>query len=442
MKKEIRTKWWALYDLLADLVQIPGGRGPLNLGPRRVDPALFFPLLGVCLADRVLLLGERGTGKSTLARIICALVGGLPVDFLDIAQLRVNPELTLEMMIAAPDLAELNQGRLKVLWSVFAKCPYKIVDELFRLPPGKASIFLQGLDTGTWSYLSSHLRTGLVPVVATGNYADAGSYEAIPPLLDRFSIGVELGYRGPRHALRVAQGDPLEARARGYGLNERFDEAVAAASQPGEEAVNALRVLGEKVKRERAQKGLPVLYEPELVALREVVHAMPLTPEAQGYGVFLFSLLAACSKRGMKRSVEPCPQTCQFFETPCSWVQNGASVRAFQAIIRYGQALAWLIDEEKLSARCMTLAAPYAIWHRTTFNPALADKLQDERSSPWNLYVAQLFASKVFEIYQAEGAMAQELSLSKLNGLGLKLGEVKNPVFLDLLLEESREREG
>ena len=74
----IAEKWWNLFELLAEIYQLPGGRGPVNLGARRVDPALFFTLLAATLRDNALILGERGTGKTTLARLACSLISGLP----------------------------------------------------------------------------------------------------------------------------------------------------------------------------------------------------------------------------------------------------------------------------------------------------------------------------------------------------------------------------
>jgi MoxR-like ATPase len=439
-----KEKWWDLFGILAEIYQLPSGRGPLNLGTRRVDAALFFTLLATTLRDNALILGERGTGKTTLARLICSLISGLPFEFFEIAQLRVNPELTLETMIGAPDLGELNQGRIKVIWTNFVKSPYKIIDELFRLPPGKASILLQGLDTGIWTYCGQHLNTGKVPAISAANYADAGSFEVIPPLLDRLQVAVEMGYRGPRHALRVAEGGSIEEKAETLGLNEHLEEAISAAEKPGEEGVKALRALGEEIKKEREKQGIPVLYEAELREMKALIEALPVDQTAREYSQFLISLLSGCPKKGMKRANEPCPSTCEFLDSPCSWVQTGASVRACQALFRYAKAVAWLTGFEKVKLDDFVVVAPYILWHRCAFHSVLKDRFQrDQRSSPWDLFVTQRFVAKVLEIYEREGEAARILlTQGAPESFGVKANEIKNPVLLDIILEVAREGVG
>ncbi len=53
--EDLKAKWWAIYDLIADIAQILGGRGSLNLGSRGENfrSHITFPLPKECCCIRL-----------------------------------------------------------------------------------------------------------------------------------------------------------------------------------------------------------------------------------------------------------------------------------------------------------------------------------------------------------------------------------------------------
>lgn len=157
------------------------------------DERLYlFSILTALDSGRQLTIGSYGLGKTTLLQAVLSTIYSLPVELYRAAQLRGHPEQTDEKMIGRPDLSALNQGKERVIWSLFSLVPGKIVDEINRLPEGKQNELLDAVDTGTFQYLNEVLFQPDQPFFATMNYPDAGNTELIPPMRDRFDVCVEM----------------------------------------------------------------------------------------------------------------------------------------------------------------------------------------------------------------------------------------------------------
>jgi len=428
---EMRNRIWELYHFLAKICNLGND---LELGKHPVNTPLLLQLLAGILGEGVVIYGEPGTGKTSTACLVASILSGIPFSFYQAFQLRCNPELTLEHMLGRPHLGALSRGEEEVVWSYWAKAPVKVVDELPRMPPGKQNMLLQGLEIGIWTYLNQNISTGRdTPVYATANYPDPGSYEVVPPLLDRFSVGVELGYPGALRAVAVADGDTIQEKAQRWGLDEYWHEAVEAASKPNQEGHQALLELAErKIKPFREAKDLPVLYRREIEAIRREIVRKPFSKAAAVFREYLVSRMSFCENFKQKRSNESCPRGCEYFDSTCSWVTAAPSARVNRHIRVYAQALTWLRGSRWVLPEDIARVAPFCIWHRVRFNRHAIEAVKGEkRADPLLLHLSRKLVNALKDEFEEEKAFLLELRKARTGSVNPK--EVKNLYYRDLL---------
>ncbi|MBN1924059.1 MAG: hypothetical protein JW791_04855 [Nanoarchaeota archaeon] len=138
-----------------------------------------------------LITGTYGAGKTTISEAISSIFNSIPLEIVSEGLLRCNPQLTEEKMIGRPDLGMLQQGIEKVVWSYFTLMPTNLIDEFNRMGADKQILLLDSIDRGNFKYLNDMIKKNGA-TYATKNEIDGGNTELLPPILDRFSVEVEV----------------------------------------------------------------------------------------------------------------------------------------------------------------------------------------------------------------------------------------------------------
>ena len=375
---------------------------------RRFNGALLFSIFAFILRENVLLLGEYGAGKTTVAEVLGSLLAGFPLSAIVQAEVRASPDITEEKIIARVDIGKLNQGIEKVVWAAFVKSPVHIVDELPRMPEIRQSLLLEGIRTGVWTYLGQLLRTGRTSLFSTANWEEfgGGSFDLSPALRDRFAVAVEAGYPGPSTALEITH-FRTEERARKLGLDYAASDAMHLLATPYDP--DALEAFSAEFKANLGQRGIPTLSREELQTAEQEISGMPVTDEANLFLQVMISSLNFCVLTGEKRSARfgtgvirrDCPADCKFADTACSRIVSGGSRRKERAIRAMAQALAWFVGEPTVNAEHVVTVAPFCIWHRSTFGSSFLSSLRHEpRRLPLQLEAARHWATELYDEFE------------------------------------------
>lgn len=406
----LREKFWELYRFLADLIQ---PHPDLKLERHEVNSGLLLQILTGIFKDVLLLVGGYGGGKTSTSRFICSVLGGLPLDLVTAAEIRGTPELTIENAFARPHLGKLLSGQEVVIWGLFLRVIYRIIDELPRIPSAKQAFLLQGVETNRWNYLNSSLKTPPAALYVTANYQDEGSFQIIPPLKDRCSLAIEMGYQGLNRSFDITMGsEKLEEKGARYGLNDLAEQAFELAKiEPAEEAIAKLIEFGETTFKPRLQaKGLAMLSQAEMEAIIRQVSRLSFDELAKDFLRFLISSLSFCIHTGQKRLQERCKGDCKLKKTACAMVEGGGSYRWYKDIVKYARALAWLQSRDEVIMDDIVTIAPFALWHRTSWSKGLLNTIKGQpRRVPPELHAAHTFIAKLEEEFQENLSLFREL---------------------------------
>lgn len=375
---------------------------------QRLNSTLLFSIFAYLLRENVLLLGEYGAGKTTIAEILGSILGGFPLSAIVQAEVRASPDITEEKIIARVDIGELNQGIEKVIWSTFVKSPVHIVDELPRMPEIRQSLLLEGVRTGVWVYLGQILRTPRSTLFATANWEEfgSGSFDLSPALRDRFAVAVEAGYPGPRIGLEITR-FRAEEKARELGLEYSAREAMRLLAAPYDP--DALNAFSDDFKANLSKQRIPTLPREKWKAAEQEIRAMQLTDEANLFLQVMISSLNFCALTGEKRSARfgtgvtrrDCPADCRFVDTACSRIVSGGSRRKERAIRAMAQALAWFVSDSAVQVEHLLAVAPFCLWHRSTFGYSFLSSLRHEpRTTPLQLEAARRWVTQLYEEFE------------------------------------------
>jgi len=411
--KALQRKTMALYEFIGSQLYL--APADLDVGGRPLSSTLLLSLLNCILRTNALLVGEYGTGKTSIAELVGCIVVGFPLNALIHCQLRASPEITESSVVGRLHFGDLNQGRENVVWALFAKSPVHTVDELPRMSEMRQALLLEGIRTGQWIYLGQMLQTARSALFATANWEElGGSFDVTPALRDRFAVAVETLYAGARSTARIASLDH-EKRVEDLQLNWRCDEAVALLNRDYDPA--SLSSFADEFKSHIESVGVPCLREPELRDTRLEIRRMKLTAEAQLFFEFMTSSLNFCVRTGMKRSARfgeghasaDCPSDCRFAGTSCSRILNGGSRRKESDILLYAKALAWLVGASEVEIPHLRLVAPYALWHRSVFaNGFLSELKSQRRRLPLHLEAAHWYIDELADEFRRRKPMLVE----------------------------------
>lgn len=381
-------------------------REDLIIDGRKFSSTLLLVMVGFLNKVNVILFGNYGQGKTTIAELIAAIMAGMPYPAVIASEIRGSPELTEEKLIGRLHLGELQRGREVILWSTFVKAPVHIIDEIVRIPPIKQAFILEGARTGRWLYLGQLLDTGRTSLFATANVEDlsGGSFALIPALADRFALGLDALYPRVRAMVGLALEGDLEDKLARAGLMDHAERAIDLLTAPEYDRERLLDFT-EEFKRHLERHGFTPLYAAELEAARREIQGMPLSERAKRFLGLLISSLNFCLKTGQKRSTSfsegegaqrECPKDCPFYDTPCSWVLGGGSRRQERELVQVARTLAWLLGAERVEPEHLEAIAPFVLWHRKSFSKTLLAKVEArQRLYPVKLEAARLFVEEV-----------------------------------------------
>jgi len=141
--------------------------------------------------SHILLLGERGSGKTHVAECILNMI-----DQNITATVQGYLGAEIEDIFARPDIPQLLNGKEVVLWKSPTKAIVKFFDEIQRLGVGALSALFRLLTKGTVLYLDQELGEKTFWVIATANPQERSNDQlnvSLPePLIDRFDVVLQV----------------------------------------------------------------------------------------------------------------------------------------------------------------------------------------------------------------------------------------------------------
>jgi hypothetical protein len=341
------------------------------------SPLLFALLTSVLRNGTMILYGSPGSGKTTSAEFVGAFVHGtlLEETFWDgkgdfrvmeaihESTIHGHQELTEEKMIGRPHLGKLmREGEEDIIPRKFVLSPFRMVDEVNRLTPGRTNNLLEMMDRGFSVYGDSKIYAAQGATFLTANFRDIASSDLTPPFLDRIDVGVFAPTLNP-YFLKMAGG--------GEDRKLTGDE---------EAYVGHLR---RKIGVELASRDFDLI--------REDIAGVEVEPEALYILYNFISELNGCAlastdierkSKGFAWFVKPpvlCAQVddggssggghlggCHYHNTEniCYKAENEVSVRAGKTMERYAKALAWFRGKDRAGLEEMEAVVPYVLWFK------------------------------------------------------------------------------
>jgi len=165
------------------------GKKDLSVGSRNINSQLFFSLANACLRNRaVLLYGGMGANKTTLINLLGTSFLSLGLGDVENLMVTGHPEQTEEKMVGFLDPRQWTRPgstAVEVLWTLWARSRWKLINEINRFPSGKQNLFLEILQKRKISYAGQVLEPGDTCYFATMNPEFSATYPLDEGLSDR-----------------------------------------------------------------------------------------------------------------------------------------------------------------------------------------------------------------------------------------------------------------
>ncbi|MCX8197564.1 MAG: AAA family ATPase [Candidatus Micrarchaeota archaeon] len=332
---------------------------------------LSLMALSYLLDSNHLIKGDPGRGKSTGARIISSVFGGVPYDLYHSLELQGHSGQVKEHVVGRLNFASLNNGYESMIWMGTIALPVLIVDEGNRLPPEVQGAILQGIESKRWNYSGNHTYyAGQKPAFITANYHDEGTEQLIPPLLDRMDIVTEERYFGRNNFVTEF-------------TFERAEEERRRLLRDPEITNKAIEVLNKKgidefvrfIKSNRLKTVDPITDEEKEEIQKEIKSIKETKETKEGVNandalLFLSAFDAEINwseKYGSKRSVDPLsdhPHDKKYLGTH---VKTGFSPRSLVATLEYAKGVAWLSGRSEIDIHDVATVLPHVIAHKMAY---------------------------------------------------------------------------
>ena len=303
----------------------------------------------------MLLYGGHGGGKTTLVKVLGAMMTRMDKSEIEKTILRGHPHLTEEKIIARMDLGKLlRDGEEVVHWRPFVNSFWKIIDEVNRIPPHIQDILFSLLAEGVVKYAGEAKSVKDYVLYATLNPHDVGTFEMGLPFMDRFSIAVPV---------------TMPQMAELHEILFRKEERI----------------------HELGKAGLPKVMDEETIkTIWNIVDEIRVPEDTAFFITYLVASMRACVRirKEVSETIKVGPELCEgcHYNTDnsvCNKVISPPSVRVILDLRRYSKALAWLLGLDEVPISVVYALAPYIIWHRVEFvrdavekRPFYGDKLK------------------------------------------------------------------
>jgi len=343
-------------------------------GAKHYNSILLFTALSALQKPRGSLIytGGPGIGKTTVGEYMAHFMYGIPLEEIQNAELHCHPELTEEKMIATLDTAKLINpaGSERVpIWRPLISCPVHIFDEVSRLPPDKADIMYNLIDRGIAHYMEFQKKIEDGPILATMNYADAGTFIMTPPFMDRW----ELSVKAP--SPNALDFEVITNRPEGLEILLTNEE---------------MHLKGDKREKLLKQRKAELYFsKAERDKAWNEMKDLDFDKEARAYVHYLISQINFC-RRAASSNYNPCAPAfmtkgncevqkpdqlcgeCHFTNAAvCSYTENELSVRALKSVYKYSRAMAWFLDQKEVTIETVKQTFPFVARHRLKFTNSL-----------------------------------------------------------------------
>jgi len=379
------------------------------------NSTVLLSILTILTNRRLLLIGPPGQGKTTTAEDLGQRILGLPLPLIQAATIWGHPDLTEEKMIARFDVGRLLKDGVEVIYPrVFALFPYRIIDEINRIPATSLSVLYQLIDRGLCVYANERIIIPSGPLFATANKQDDGNWKLPPPIVDRFDAAVIVHGINPQGVTRLGGNIVRKTQQIEDILADLKTKDIADILAENRIYQRRLRMI-ERIRRDIDEK-------------------VVIAPEAAWRLQFFLSQLTYCKELGRgleakdergepahKRKSEgyfgdiyKLCEGCEYFQNRerheiCYNTMTMPSIRSYDALIAYSKALVWWraprpLTGKQISAGVAEIRAllPYVLMHRLEPHDKLAsDEQIDIRRMQWIRELWDISMKKYDEIKSA-----------------------------------------
>ncbi len=374
-----------------------------KIGDREYNKEVVFCVINLLTRGNILLIGNYGWGKTTIAEGLGAYFYGIPPRVMAHAKIRGHPFQTEEKIIGRPDLGELNKGREKVIWSNFVKLSkyYGIVDEINRMHEGHQNLLLDMVDRGIINYLNEvYLLEKKPPFFATQNYPDEGNTPLIPPLLDRFDVCIEVYTPANEIILLTSHSEKNKEKFKNPEIEKAMLEKLEQNKDIDEER--------EKYREWLEKQEISVMYDDELKKIENEINKINISPEAKIFEAFIYSGVNSIVR------IEGEPSLDEHYEkTPFGKIENNLSYRWLYSVEKFAKGMAWLKEKDKVGIEDINDVLANTLQQRMIFK----DSFMNEHIKPeyykgsWQGYVTKEWVEELREYYDENKEVYNEALL-------------------------------
>ncbi|MDY6794907.1 MAG: hypothetical protein SWK76_06465 [Actinomycetota bacterium] len=341
------------------------------------SPLLFALLTAVLRNGTMILYGSPGSGKTTSAEFVGAFVHGSLLeetfgdgrdDFrvmeaIHEATIHGHQELTEEKMIGRPHLGKLmREGEEDIIPRKFVLSPFRMVDEVNRLTPGRTNNLLEMMDRGFSVYGDSKIYAAEGATFLTANFRDVASSDLTPPFLDRIDVGVFAPTLNPYFLDMAAGGEDrkLTGDEEAYVAHLRRELDI----EFGSEDFEIIR--GEIAEVEMEPEARYVLYNFISELNGCALASTDIERKSKGFAWFVKPPILCAQVDDGGAPGEGHLGGCHYHNTEniCYKTENEVSVRAGKTIERYAKALAWFRGGNTATIEEVEAVVPYVLWFK------------------------------------------------------------------------------
>ncbi len=333
---------------------------PLEDGPtsgKLLHKNLVLMTLTYLLDRNHLLVGEPGWGKTTFAKVVAAVLSGLPYNLYDSIEIRGHPQLYVEKIVGRPHYGNLARGEESVVWQGTFGADAIIGDELNRLALDSQDVILQGIDTGVWTYLNQVLFEGKKPGFFTMNEKDGDRENGLlPALRDRIDVVTEEQFNTAMDAFAFDDAKrAVQKELCDTDFTQRALQALARNYGEYKKALSGDRPIKGGISRE------------EKARIQEEIMQSELDNDGT---LFLQAFMAEINfsqQFGTKRAADPRSPDTHDMNYAGVNVRHSFSPRSSMAAMAYAKALAWFLKESPTLDH-VKFVLPYLFAHKAGFH--------------------------------------------------------------------------